>query len=80
MHKRAAETTRGDSTQTQSQQNKRPGLYFSCSMPGYWKFECPPLKVTNGNNKISSMFTSVTQESLNKLYSKNTKLSKITVE
>ena len=51
----AVETTRGDSVQTQAQQNKRPGLYFGCYMPGHWKFECPSLKVTNGNNKISSI-------------------------
>ena len=48
-------------------------------MPGHWKFECPSLKVTNENNKISSIFTSVRQENLSKQYNVNTNLSKIKV-
>ena len=49
-------------------------------MPGHWKFECPCLKVTNENNKISSLFTSVTQGSLNKQNNLNTNLSKVKVK
>ena len=64
VHRRAAEATRGDSTQTQAHQNKRPYFCFWCSMPGHWKFECPSLNVTNGHNNISSILTSVTQESM----------------
>lgn len=57
--RRAAESSQGDSTQLQSQQSRRPGLCFGCSMPGHWKFECPSSKATNANNKISSIYTSV---------------------
>ena len=79
VQRRAVETIRGDSAQTQAQQNKRPGLCFGCSMPGHWKFECPSLKFTNGNNKISSIFNSVRQENQSKQYNVNTNLSKIKV-
>ena len=48
-------------------------------MPGHWKFECPSLKITNGNNKINSILTSVRQENLSKQYNVNTNLSKTKV-
>ena len=48
-----------------SQQPKRPGLCFSCNSPGHWKLECPALKATNSNNKIS-MVSSVLGTSYNK--------------
>ena len=56
--RRAVDSNQGDGTQMVSQQNKRPGLCFSCSMPGHWKFECPSLKAAaNSNNKISSLYS-----------------------
>ena len=55
-YRRAIESSQSDTNQTQTQQTKRLGLCFSCSMPGHWKFECSSLKATNySNNKISSV-------------------------
>ena len=38
-YRQAVESSQGDSIQTSTQQTNRPGLCFSCSMPGHWKFK-----------------------------------------
>ena len=37
-YRRAIESSQCDNNQRQTQQTKRPGLCFSCSMPEHWKF------------------------------------------
>ena len=49
-------------------------------MPGHWKFECPSLKVTNRNNKISIFLPQLHRKiRTNSTINVNTNLSQIKV-
>lgn len=55
----------GDNNQPQTQQTKRAGICFACSMPGHWKFECPTVKAAN-NNKISNNYSLIARKGMDR--------------